>query len=254
MQGWQRWEWLLVTTLISVTKSFRKPRVFRTIAMWCVITGTAVQGSAQRRITQAHSTTPQTSAVSDARHRAIAAFNQVSSSFLREFNRPKAIEGYLQVTALDTTYAPAWFNLGVLSEAEKNWSKAQVYFNQYLHLAPHGREADRAKQELQILVKYQDGSINLAAAKQAEYDSMIERARGFLAVNLFREAIAEAGRAQAADASRWEAYAVVSLCMAKQHKRDAAMRLEMLAVNRAPAEKRDQVHDALDNQISEWSK
>jgi hypothetical protein len=60
-----------------------------------------------------------------------------------------------------------------------------------------------------------------------------------------RQSIAEAGRAQPLDSPRWESYAVVSLCMAKQDKLQEAAKFEALAVNHAPLDKRDQIRAAL---------
>lgn len=181
--------------------------------------------------------------------RAQQVYFQTLAAFLLNHDRAKAERGFLRVTQIDSNYAPAWFNLGVFAEGDKNWAEARGYFEQYLHIAPKGPDAERARKQLPLLAKYASGAITPAAAKLSEYDATIQRARAFLAAGLYREAIAEAGRAEAADATRWEAYAVVSLCMAKQSKRDQALKFEALAVNHAPAAKREQVRAALAGQI-----
>jgi Tfp pilus assembly protein PilF len=170
---------------------------------------------------------------------------QTLASYLKSHDQAAAERGFLKATQIDLSYAPAWFNLGVFAEASKNWVKAENYFNQYLRVAPNGPDAGRAKDQLQILAKYEGGTIDRAAEKQAQYDAMVQRARGFLAVKLFREAIAEAGRAQAADGSRWEAYAVIALCLTRQNKTAEAAKFGEMALDRAPLEKRDELRRAL---------
>ena len=188
------------------------------------------------------------------REQAQQVFLQALASYLSSRDHTNAEKGFARATEIDPNYPPAWFNLGVLSESDKNWSKAKRSFNEYIRVAPNGPDAGRAKRELQILAQYSGGKIDQAAVKQAEYDAMIQRARGFLSIGLFREAIAEAGRAQAADSSRWESYAVVSLCMAKQHKRDDAVKFKSLAVTHAPTEKRGQIQGTLTRQINIWNR
>jgi Tfp pilus assembly protein PilF len=170
---------------------------------------------------------------------------QTLASYLESHDRAAAERGFVKATDIDPSYAPAWFNLGVFAEAGKNWSKAKDCFNHYLRVAPNGPDAVRAKDQLQILAKYERGTINQATEKKAEYDAMIQRARGFLAVKLFREAIAEAGRAQAADDSRWEAYAVIALSLSKQNKTAEAATFSEMALDRAPAEMREKLRRAL---------
>jgi hypothetical protein len=51
--------------------------------------------------------------------------------------------------------------------------------------------------------------------------------------------------AQSIDDSRWEAYAAVSICLARQHKVHEAVKFQNLALDRAPVEERDKVFDVL---------
>lgn len=170
---------------------------------------------------------------------------QTEAAFILNRDRAKARQGFLNATRIDARYAPGWFNLGVLAEGDKNWAKAAGYFRQYLSLQPTGADADRAKAQLQLVSRYLNGSVTPEMARSMEYDAAIQRARTFLAHGYFRESIAEAGHAESLDVSRWEAYAVVSLCMAKQNKAQEAAKFEALAVNHAPADKRDRVRAAL---------
>jgi Tfp pilus assembly protein PilF len=170
---------------------------------------------------------------------------QTLASYLETRDQVGAELGFTKVTKIDPSYPPAWFNLGVFAEASNNWSKAQDCFRHYLQVAPNGSDAARAQDQLQILAKYANSSIDPEAQSKAEYDAMIQRARGFLAVKLFREAIIEAGRAQAADGSRWEAYAVIALCLTRQNKTAEAAKFAELALDRAPIEKREKLRRAL---------
>jgi len=212
--------------------------------------------SAGPSTTPANSSSPTVSAdsaVITPHERARRLYIQTTAAFVEHHDREQAERGYLQVTQFDPGYAPAWFNLGVLAEGDKDWAKAKSEFAEYLRLSPHGPDADRARDQSQLLDKYIQGTIDPVAVKAAAYDAIIQRARALLAANLFREAIAEAGLAQSNDSSRWEAYAVVSLCMAKQHKRDEASKFRDLALAHCSADKREKIRNALDHQILEWN-
>lgn len=183
------------------------------------------------------------------RAQALQLFLQTEADFIRDHDQIKAKHGFLRVTQIDPGYGPAWFNLGVLAEGERNWTGAQAKFREYLRLAPHGPDAERAEREISLLSEYANGLIDEKATK---YDGAIQKARAFLAINLFRESIAEAGYARDMDDTRWEAYAVISLALAKQNKNVEALNWGSLAVEHAPAEKRAQVRDALASQMAAW--
>lgn len=170
---------------------------------------------------------------------------QVKAAFILDHDHDKARRGFLRVTELDPTRASAWFNLGVLAESDQQWGDAARYFSEYLRQAPGGPDAMRAKSQLKLLDKAVAGLIEPADLRRDEYNAMIQRARAFMAVGLFREAIAEAGRAQESDPTKWESYAVVSLCMARQNKRDAALRFRTQALDRAPVRERDRIGHVL---------
>jgi tetratricopeptide (TPR) repeat protein len=158
---------------------------------------------------------------------------------------PKAWHGFLVANHADPKYAPAWFNLAVLLESQNKWKRAQDYFYRYLALAPQGPDAPRAREQADLLKKYISGEMTPGDMRRADYDAAIQRARGLLAAGFYREAIADAGQAQAIDSSRWEAYAVVSLCMARQHKIAEAGRMSDRALELAPADKRGPLRAAL---------
>lgn len=170
---------------------------------------------------------------------------QTEAAFILHHDWAKARQGFQDAIEIDPRYAPAWFDLAVLAEGDKEWTKAAGDFRQYLSLQPTGADATRARAQLQLLSKYVSGSLTSESGRGMEYDAAIQRARAFLAHGYFRESIAEAGRAQSLESSRWESYAVVSLCMAKQNKLQEAAKFEALAVNHAPLDKRDQIRAAL---------
>ena len=186
--------------------------------------------------------------------RAQRLYLQTEAAFILKRDNAKAEQGFLQVVQIDPHYAPAWFNLGVFAESDRSWIKAQTDLRRYLALEPNGPDAKRAEHQLELLRAYAAGTVTPEAATAAEYDAAIQRARNFLAHGYFREAIAEAGRAESLDGSRWEAYAVVSLCMAKQNKTQDAEKFAALAVAHAPPAKRDQVRAVLSSNESAAAK
>jgi tetratricopeptide (TPR) repeat protein len=183
--------------------------------------------------------------VSGAAKCATQLYHSVALAFLRDHDAAKATAGFRQVLQLNPKYSPAWFDLGVLAEQRDAWEEAQSDFKQFLVVAPPGPDVARAAHELEVLKPYLAGTAGPAEEKQAEYDASIARARILLSKQLFKEAIAEAGHAQSLDDSRWEAYAVVSLAMYRQHKNDEGKKFADMALTRTPAEKRSAVAEAL---------
>jgi tetratricopeptide (TPR) repeat protein len=172
-------------------------------------------------------------------------YRYVSQNFLRDRNAAEAAQGFHQVLKLDPKYAPAWFNLGVLAEQREAWLEAQTDFKQYLIVSTNGPDVARAAHEIAVLQPYVEGKAGVAQERQAEYDASISRARILLSKQLYKGAISEAGHAQALDGSRWEAYAVVSLVMYKQHKDDEGKKFADLALARTPPEMKESVAKAL---------
>lgn len=170
---------------------------------------------------------------------------ETEAEFGRSRDITKAWNGFEAASRADPNFAPAWFNLAVLLENERKWQQAQTYFQHYLALAPKGPDAGRALEQVRLLDKYISGEMSTTDIKRADYDAAIQRARALMAAGFYREAIADAGQAQALDNSRWEAYAVVSLCMLRQHKLAQAATMRDKAVELAPTDKREQVRAAL---------
>jgi tetratricopeptide (TPR) repeat protein len=183
--------------------------------------------------------------VSGAKKCAQQLYGIVSRNLLQDRDTKKATVGFTQVILIDPKCAAAWFNLGVLAEQRQAWAEAQADFKKYLVIVPPGPDMARAARELQVLEPYVAGLAGPAQEKQAEYDASIARARIFLSKQLYREAISEAGHAQALDDSRWEAYAIVSLVMYKQHSDAECKKFADLALARTPPDKKDTVAKAL---------
>jgi tetratricopeptide (TPR) repeat protein len=162
--------------------------------------------------------------------------------FVKDLDRQRARKDYRRVLLLDARYAPAWFNLGVLAEADYDWTEAKADFERYIAVAPEGTYSARAARELSVIA---ERSKQPSPTPAQQYDAAIHRARTLLAAKFYKESIAEAATAQSLDDSRWEAYAIVSICMARQHKIHEAAKFQTLALDRAPAEARDKVLDVL---------
>ena len=163
--------------------------------------------------------------------RAATLFQETNRQFLDTLDRKQAHEGFRRVLDIDPTFGPAWFNLGVLDEADHQRTDAIADFHQYLAVDPKGKDVSRARHELQVLATPLTG----AAAIAADYDLAIYRARVFLSAGMYLETLSEIGRARALDDTRWEAYSIAAVAMARQGKQQDAATLEAAAETRAPA-------------------
>jgi len=229
----------------SVTNLLRACAIFVALAIPASL-GAAQSASSAATPTQsspAPSSTPQVTGAPAAKAERICLKTEVE--FARNHDQTKAWNGFVAANQADPSYAPAWFNLAVMLENQKQWMQAQDDFNRYLKLAPKGPDAARAHEQAVLLNKYISGDMTPEDIKRVDYDAAIQRARALMSAGFNREAIADAGQAQALDSSRWEAYAVVSLCMLRQHKLGEAATMRDRAVEHAPADKREQVRAAL---------
>jgi tetratricopeptide (TPR) repeat protein len=170
---------------------------------------------------------------------------RTEAAFLRDHDAEKAEIGFLHSTRITPSYAPPWFDLGVLAESRQDWGGAIKYFQHYLTLEPAGADAGRARSQLVLLAKYQDGSITAGDTARMEYEASIARARALAAQGHLSAAAAEAKTAQVSHPDRWEAYAVLSLVAAKQKNSSQAASFRTLALEHAPVEKREQLKAAL---------
>jgi Tfp pilus assembly protein PilF len=173
---------------------------------------------------------------------------ETTNSFAKTHDRTTARNGYLKAIQIDQKCSAAWFNLGILAEADHHWLTSRNSLEKYLQLAPTGNYAGRARTELAIVSRYLQlpPDQREIAIRRDDYDADIQRSRTFLASNLYKEAISEAGRAQALDDSRWESYAVVCLVMVREGKNLEAAKYRDMALKRAP----DDVKVILTNALS----
>ena len=170
---------------------------------------------------------------------------RTEAAFLRDHDAEKAEIGFLHSTRITPGYAPPWFDLGVLAESRQDWGGAIKLFQHYLTLEPAGADAARARSQLKLLAKYQDGSITAGDTARMEYEASIARARALAVRGHLSAAAAEAKTAQVRHPDRWEAYAVLSLIAAKQKNSSQADSFRTLALEHAPVEKREQLKAAL---------
>ncbi len=169
--------------------------------------------------------------------RAAALFQQTNRQFLDTLDRKQAREGFRHVLDIDPTFGPAWFNLGVLDEADHQLADALADFRHYLDVDPKGKDVPRARHELQILATPPAPT----TVKASEYDLAIYRARVFLSTGMYLETLSEIGRARALDDTRWEAYSIAAVAMARQGKQQDAAALEAAAEARAPAARKAEI-------------
>jgi len=226
--------------MILDPRSYAKQFVIPAVLIGCI--SIAVYGAAQAA-PPAHNSGSPTNEMPAAKAQRVCLETQ--SQFTRDHDHTKAWNGFVKATQIDSNYAPAWFDLAIMLENQKQWKQARDYFYRYLGLAPKGPDAGRAHQQVELLSRYISGEITPDAIKRADYDAAIQRARALLAAGFYREAIDDAGLAQKLDESRWESYAVVSLAMLHQHKVDEAAKMRDQAVAHAPEDKRDAIRAAL---------
>src|SRR5258708_2322124 len=121
--------------------------------------------------------------------RARQLFVSTSVQFVKDLDRQRARKDYRRVVRIDKDCAPAWFNLGVLAEADYDWTEAKADFKQYLTVAPEGAYSARAARELDVIAERATQPIPTPAQ---QYDAAIHRASTLLAAKIYRESIAEA--------------------------------------------------------------
>ncbi len=135
----------------------------------------------------------------------------------------------------ERSYALPRFYLGVLDEADENWSDAQKQFQ--LFIASEGQSvlsasARRELGKLPALMREDStpsGKLNRRYRQHLEYASLLER-KGFA-----KEALLETAEAAQLAPTRWEAYAIASSIMLAQHQTAHATHFLEIAEHYAPA-------------------
>lgn len=134
----------------------------------------------------------------------------------------------------DSTFAAPRFNLGVLAEAEEQWSDAAKWFAEYLRHDSTSASASKARGELTVSRRRAAESQSPDVKRESDYDRHIELARRLLAAAMFDDARAEAARAHALKATGWEAYALASAAIAPSGRSAQALALLDSAIALAP--------------------
>lgn len=154
----------------------------------------------------------------------------------------KTVQGSIR---LDPKYSAAWFDLGMYAEASHDWATAVKGFGHYLALKPTGVDASRAAAELAVVKKYVVKPPTPAQLSSRAYEASLIRARVLMVKGSNQEAIMELGTAQKLLPNRWEAYALAAACMASQTRYDLANQFQEMALSRAPADKKQQIGEAV---------
>ena len=143
-----------------------------------------------------------------AREKANTIFLVASARFVETGNKQDAVRGYMDVLQYDSTYAPAYFNLGILAAAMEDWAAADSFMSGYLQYAADGPLARRAHREREAARTAMRADSSPEATRARKYSSIIARARLFADADLLREALAEAAMATELDPRRPEAFLI----------------------------------------------
>lgn len=140
-----------------------------------------------------------------------------------------------RAVAAEPNYALPIFYLGVLAEADENWSEAQTQFQRFVALEKNTDLTVKAQHELQKLpglIKQDStpsGKLNREYREHLAFAAMLQKER------FAKEALLESAAAAKLVPSRWEAYAVASSIMLSQGQVDQANHFLRLAKQHAPA-------------------
>jgi tetratricopeptide (TPR) repeat protein len=181
------------------------------------------------------------------RKKAREVFLLTSAQFLEDKDRSRAREGYLQAIRIDPTYPQPRYNLGVLAEADEDWTEAAKWFTEYLRLDNLSSYATKARAELGRVGRAQEQDSTPGGRRRRQYDEAVYRGRVLLRSGRPKEAVAEASAAAKIDDARWEAYALTADALSSQGLYVEAATFIQQAIERAPAAKRVGLQRVLDN-------
>jgi tetratricopeptide (TPR) repeat protein len=176
---------------------------------------------------------------------AVLEFRKTLATFLDDKDTKRAREGFLRAIVLDPTLSAPYFNLGIISESEEDWSGAAKWFATFLRLDPASNYAGRARGEITRIATIRRLVATPGGLTKTHYDDAIQRARLFLRSRMPKEAVAEAGEAVKMDPSRWEAYAVASSAFSQGGQQGKAKDFLAMAIERAPVDKKPQLKKAM---------
>lgn len=164
-----------------------------------------------------------------------AKFDSALQRFGVNHDRKALREACKQASVSDAKFALPVFYLGVLDEADENWSLALQDFNRFLVLSKDAELSLKARQELiklPLLIKEDltpSGKLNRQYRQHLGYAGMLQK-QGF-----GKEAFLEAAQAAKLLPKRWEAYAMASGIMSNQGDLKGATHFLELAITNIPA-------------------
>jgi tetratricopeptide (TPR) repeat protein len=218
---------------------------FLLLPVWGFLLGPA---NAQR----ANPRTPQPRAKASNRSQATNVFEITLLRFSEDNDTLKARDGFMEALRLDPTYSLPRYNLGVLAESNENWDEAVRWFEEFLRLDPISEYALKAQTELAGVRLIRELDKTPAGHLKRLYDDEINRARVFLNTGFEAEALDTLTKAKALDDSRWEAYAILSSVQTQHRDFENAISSLQGSSQRAPADKKDRLQQALDICQREW--
>lgn len=148
----------------------------------------------------------------------------------------------------EPNYPLAVFYLGVIDEADENWTAAEADFRRFLILEEDSDLSTKARAELKKLSEVIRKDSTPSGKLNRRYSQLLSVAQLLQKRGFAKEALLEVGEAAKLDPARWEAYAFASSIMASQGDMGEANHFLDLARTRAPAsasEKLSRLSDAI---------
>ena len=137
------------------------------------------------------------------------------------------------------------YALGMVAEADENWTEAIRWFQEVRSLSPtESKLATEAEQQIQICSENAKQDKQTDSKLDRRYNSMIARARFLVRFGLAKESVAEAAEALQLKPKGWEPYVITAEALALQAQYAKAGEQLELAIERAPDEKKEALHQA----------
>jgi tetratricopeptide (TPR) repeat protein len=155
--------------------------------------------------------------------------------YLKDFDIDAARVGFAASIAADSSYSPAYFNLGLLSEAAGRLDEAIQLYQQAQRLSKDASLKARAATYHAAAVARKKQNATADGRRSAEYVDRLRKAEALLNGGLAAAALAEAGRAATLDPTRWESYAVAAHAARNSRQYTEADLFLGKAVERAPS-------------------
>jgi hypothetical protein len=182
-------------------------------------------------------------------------FETAAQRFGTNHNREEFRRACETAIATDASYSLPRFYLGVLDEADEQWSAAMKDFNDFLLLEKDSDLSAKARREVAKLPILIDEDSTPVGKLNRQYRQHLAAADLLFKQGFAREALLEAGEASKLLPHRWEAYAVASNLMLSQHRLPDAKHFLALAQHYLPAgetHKLDSLTQQIDRQSQEY--